>query len=92
MTDKGIEEKIQNTVNKAFENCWIDERSNIAHVHKLRIEELVQALTKLVEGEVRGFVKYMADHQRTDFYIDELLERYLSTLSPEQEGNNATQK
>ena len=80
--DKGIEEKIIKVLNENVELYQDD------------IPDLVQALTKLVEGEVREFADYLIDDKDLIFAstnvektLKDLLKEYLSTLSPEQEGS-----
>ena len=85
--DKGIEEKITKVI-----DSWkpYELQGKIWETYK---DGIVQALTKLVKGEVREFADYLIDDKDLIFAstnvektLKDLLKEYLSTLSPEQEG------
>lgn len=85
--DKGIEDKIKQTLS----DNYIVEDLNPA-----RFNNLVQALTKLVEESrkeaVEGFVSLLESSGESNItacaeLLKLMVKPYLSTLSPEQEGS-----
>ena len=52
-----IEKQIEKIINNTFANCWVDKRSDIAHIHKKMVEELKWELSTIIQKEREDAIK-----------------------------------